>query len=101
MNTIIQNLMDFMNPDVYVTPNVYSNILGLIVATGIVLGGFIKGFDTFIIREPLETPLKTKLYKRICLGLIYITLLFCFFPIYNVIRSMFNPNFVNFVFRLQ
>ena len=62
MNTIIQNLMDFMNPDTHLTPNPLVNILSLTILSIFIGFLIIKLFFTFIINTDIQIHIKQKLF---------------------------------------
>lgn len=94
MNQIIQNLMNFLSPDTRITPNPVVNACAFGIV-GIAIVAFIaRLFIKVIIEKDLQIPLKQKLinYAVFILGSIILVLLF--FPLYNIIRTVLNPQLI-------
>lgn len=91
MNTIIQNLMDFLSPDAHLTPNPIVNACAFsIVGVGIVFC-IAKLFIKLVVDTDIEIPMKQKIFNYTTLVLVSITLLLLFFPLYNMLRTVLNP----------
>ena len=91
MNTIIQNLMDFLSPDAHLTPNPIGNACAFsIVGVGIVFC-IAKLFIKLVVDTDIEIPMKQKIFNYTTLVLVSITLLLLFFPLYNMLRTVLNP----------
>jgi uncharacterized membrane protein YjjP (DUF1212 family) len=95
MNQIIQSLMNFLSPDTRIAPNPIVNacafgIVGIAIVT-FIARLFIK---VIIIEKDLQISLKQKLinYTVFILGSIMLVLLF--FPLYNIIRTVLNPELI-------
>lgn len=91
MNTIIQNLMDFLSPDTHLTPNPLVNACSFSIV-GIFIVFFIaKLFSKLVIDTDINLPTKQKIFNYITLTLVSITLILLFFPLYNILRTVMNP----------
>lgn len=91
MNTIIQNLMDFLSPDTYLTPNPLVNVLALTIISLFIGLLIVKIFFQLIITTDIQIPIKQKLLNYITFTLVTITLVLLFFPLYNILRTVMNP----------
>lgn len=91
MNIIIQNLMDFLSPDAHLTPNPIVNACSFSIVSIFIVMCIAKLFITLILEPDTQTPIKQKLFNYITLVLVSITLLLLFFPLYNGLRAVLNP----------
>ena len=98
MNQIIQNLMDFMNPDTNFQPNPLVNILSLTIVSMFIGVMLIKFFFLLAIEPDTQIPVKRKILNYITLILVSITLIILFFPLYNGLRAVLNPEAYRHVF---
>lgn len=91
MNTIIQNLMNFLSPDAHLTPNPIVNACAFsIVGVGIA-SSIAKLYIKLIVDTDIKIPMKQKIFNWTTLGLVSIALLLLFFPLYNMLRTVLNP----------
>ena len=94
MNQFIQSLMDFLNPDTRLTPNPVVNA-GAFGIVGIAIVAFIaRLFIKVIIEKDLQISLKQKIINYIVFILGSIILVLLFFPLYNIIRTVLNPQLI-------
>lgn len=91
MNTIIQNLIDFLNPDTYMTPNSLVNACSLAIIGVFIVACITKLFIKLIVETDKNLPTKQKIFNYITLTLVSITLILLFFPLYNILRTVMNP----------
>jgi len=95
MNQIIQSLMDFLSPDARITPNPVVNACAFGIV-GIAIVAFIaRLFIKVIIEKDLQISLKQKIINYIVFILGSIILVLLFFPLYNIIRTVLNPELIN------
>lgn len=91
MNQIIQSLMDFMNPDLHMTPNplVNAGVFGMVLcATGL---SNVQLFCKLILALDSNASIKRKIRNYIMVILYCILMTLLFFPLYNGLRTVFNP----------
>lgn len=94
MNQFIQSLMDFLSPDTRLTPNPIVNA-GAFGIVGIAIVAFIaRLFIKVIIEKDLQISLKQKIINYIVFILGSIILVLLFFPLYNIIRTVLNPQLI-------
>lgn len=94
MNQFIQSLMDFLSPDTRLTPNPVVNA-GAFGIVGIAIVAFIaRLFIKVIIEKDLQISLKQKIINYIVFILGSIILVLLFFPLYNIIRTVLNPQLI-------
>ena len=91
MNTIIQNLMNFLNPDAHLTPNPIVNACSLSIIGIFIVACIAKLFIKLVVETNTSLPTKQKIFNYITLVLVSITLLLLFFPLYNMLRTVLNP----------
>lgn len=94
MNEIIMKWIDFLSPDARIAPNPVVNACAFGIV-GITIVAFIaRLFIKVIMEKDLQIPLKQKLinYTVFILGSIILVLLF--FPLYNIIRTVLNPELI-------
>lgn len=98
MNQIIQSLMDFLSPDTRITPNPIVNACAFGIV-GIAIIAFIaRLFIKVIIEKDLQIPLKQKIINYVVFILGSIILVLLFFPLYNIIRTVLNPQLIKSLF---
>ena len=83
MNTIIQNLMNFLSPDAHLTPNPIVNACSLSIIGIFIVTCIAKLFIKLVVETNTSLPTKQKIFNYITLVLVSITLLLLFFPLYN------------------
>lgn len=94
MNQFIQSLMDFLSPDTSLTPNPVVNACAFGIV-GIAIVAFIaRLFIKVIIEKDLQISLKQKIINYIVFILGSIILVLLFFPLYNIIRTVLNPQLI-------
>ena len=94
MNQFIQSLMDFLSPDTRITPNPVVNTCAFGIV-GIAIVAFIaRLFIKVIIEKDLQISLKQKIINYIVFILGSIILVLLFFPLYNIIRTVLNPQLI-------
>ena len=94
MNQFIQSLMDFLSPDTHLTPNPVVNACAFGIV-GIAIVAFIaRLFIKVIIEKDLQISLKQKIINYIVFILGSIILVLLFFPLYNIIRTVLNPQLI-------
>ena len=94
MNQFIQSLMDFLSPDTRLTPNPVVNAAAFGIV-GIAIVAFIaRLFIKVIIEKDLQISLKQKIINYIVFILGSIILVLLFFPLYNIIRTVLNPQLI-------
>lgn len=91
MNIIIQNLMDFLSPDAHLTPNPIVNAYSLTIIGVFIVACITKLFIKLIVETDKNLPTKQKIFNYITLTLVSITLILLFFPLYNILRTVMNP----------
>lgn len=91
MNTIIQNLMNFLSPDAHLTPNPIVNACSLSIIGIFIVACIAKLFIKLVVETDKNLPTKQKIFNYITLVLVSITLLLLFFPLYNMLRTVLNP----------
>lgn len=92
MNTIIQNLMNFLNPDAYITSNTLVNALSFAIVSIFYTVSLVRSFEKIVLFSNPTTKIKTKswlYFAGICL-----LLLITFFPVYNILRTIMNPELI-------
>ena len=86
--------MDFLSPDTRLTPNPVVNA-GAFGIVGIAIVAFIaRLFIKVIIEKDLQISLKQKIINYIVFILGSIILVLLFFPLYNIIRTVLNPQLI-------
>ena len=94
MNQFIQSLMEFLSPDTRLTPNPVVNACAFGIV-GIAIVAFIaRLFIKVIIEKDLQISLKQKIINYIVFILGSIILVLLFFPLYNIIRTVLNPELI-------
>lgn len=94
MNQFIQSLMDFLSPDTRITPNPVVNACAFGIV-GIAIVAFIaRLFIKVIIEKDLQISLKQKIINYIVFILGSTILVLLFFPLYNIIRTVLNPQLI-------
>lgn len=95
MNQIIQNLMNFLSPDTRIAPNPVVNACAFGMV-GVAIVAFIaKLFIKVIIEKDLQIPLKQKIINFMVFILGSIVLVLLFFPLYNITRTVLNPELIH------
>ena len=98
MNQFIQSLMNFMNPDLHMTPNPLVNacVFGIVLcATGL---SSVLLFCKLILALNSNASIKRKVRNYILVILYCILMALLFFPIYNGLRAVLNPEAYRHVF---
>lgn len=91
MNTIIQNLMNFLSPDAHLTPNPIVNACSFAIIGIFIVCCIAKLFIKLVLDTDIKISTKQKIFNYTTLVLISITLLLLFFPLYNGLRAVLNP----------
>ena len=94
MNQIIQSLMDFLSPDTRITPNPVVNACAFGIVSIVIVAFIARLYIKVIIEKDLQIPLKQKLINYVVFILGSIILVLLFFPLYNIIRTVLNPQLI-------
>lgn len=95
MNDIFMKLLDFLSPDARITPNPIVNACAFGIV-GVAIVAFIaKLFIKVIIEKDLQIPLKQKIINFMIFILGSIILVLLFFPLYNITRTVLNPELIH------
>lgn len=95
MNDIFMKLIDFLSPDTRIAPNPVVNACAFGMV-GVAIVAFIaKLFIKVIIEKDLQIPLKQKIINFMVSILGSIVLVLLFFPLYNITRTVLNPELIH------
>ena len=94
MNQFIQSLMDFLSPDTRITPNPVVNACAFGIVGIAIVALIARLFIKVIIEKDLQISLKQKIINYIVFILGSIILVLLFFPLYNIIRTVLNPQLI-------
>jgi hypothetical protein len=83
--------MNFLSPDAHLTPNPIVNACSLAIIGVFIVACIAKLFIKLIVETDKNLPTKQKIFNYITLTLVSITLILLFFPLYNILRTVMNP----------
>ena len=98
MNQIIKSLIDFMNPDLHITPNPLVNVLALTIVLLITCLSSTRLFCELILALDSSASIKIKVRNYIIVILYCLLMVLLFFPMYNGVRGVLNPEMYRHVF---
>ena len=88
------NLVDFLSPDDYIRPNPLVNACAFGIVGIAIVALIARLFIKVIIEKDLQISLKQKIINYIVFILGSIILVLLFFPLYNIIRTVLNPQLI-------
>ena len=93
VNQFIMNLVDFLSPDDYIRPNPLVNACAFILVLGITTMSTNLLACKLILAMNLHASIK-KVIKYSIVILYSILMILLFFPLYNIIRTVLNPELI-------
>ena len=87
----IMNLVDFLSPDDYIRPNPLVNACAFILVLGITTLSTNLLACKLILAMNFNASIKEKVIKYSIVILYSILMILLFFPLYNIFRTILNP----------